>query len=61
MIYEMKDKSGNSFFVGDYKLALQIAMENSNPFNIIMKLNDKVKVSKKDIINSYDEFLTYFF
>ena len=60
-MYEVSDEQGNRFFVESKELALQIVNEKENPFINIVELNSKVKVSKRHIVKSYDDFLKHFY
>ena len=60
-MYEVSDEQGNRFFVESKKLALQIVNERSNPFINIVKMSDKVKVSKRHLVKSYNDFLEHFY
>ena len=60
-MYEVSDKVGNSFFTKNYKLALEIVKDNSNPFVNIRKLNDKLKVAKEHLVKDMADFCVYFY
>ena len=60
-MYEVSDEQGNRFFVESKELALQIVKERSNPFINIVKMSDKVKVSKRHLVKSYNDFLEHFY
>ena len=62
MIYKLQDTSGNCVFTEDHKLAKQICKENSNPFTTILAMGRaSAPVNSEQIIDSYDEFLDYFY
>lgn len=60
-IYEVSDEQGNRFFVESKELACQIVNEKENPFINIAKMSDKVKVSKRHLVKSYNDFLEHFY
>ena len=60
-MYEVSDEQGNRFFVESKELALQIVNERANPFINIVKMSDKVKVSKRHLVKSYNDFLEHFY
>lgn len=60
-MFEVSDEDGNRFFVKDKKLACRIVNERSNPFINIVELDDRITVSKRNIVDSYDDFLEHFY
>jgi hypothetical protein len=62
MIYKLQDTSGNCVFTENHKLAKRICKENSNPFNTILAMGRaSAPVNSEQVIDSYDEFLDYFY
>lgn len=60
-LYEVSDEQGNRFFVESKQLACQIVNEKENPFINIVELDDRIQVSKRHIVKSYEHFLEYFY
>ena len=60
-MFEVSDEDGNRFFVKDKELACRIVNERSNPFINIVELDDRITVSKRNIVDSYDDFLEHFY
>lgn len=60
-MYEISDEQGNRFFVESKKLACQIVNEKENPFINIVELDDRIQVSKRHIVKSYEHFLEHFY
>lgn len=60
-MYEVSDEQGNRFFVESKELALRIVTERSNPFINIVEMSNKVKVSKRHLVKSYNDFLDHFY
>ena len=51
----------NRFFVENKELACKIVNEGSNPLINIVELDDRIQVSKRHIVKSYEHFLEYFY
>ena len=60
-MFEVSDEQGNRFFVESKDLACKIVNERSNPFINIVELDDRIQVSKRHIVKSYEHFLEYFY
>ena len=60
-IYEVSDEQGNRFVVESKQLACQIVNEKENPFINVVELDDRIQVSKRHIVKSYEHFLEYFY
>lgn len=60
-MYEISDEDGNRFFVKTKELACKIVNEKTNPFINIVELDDRIQVSKRNIVKSYEHFLEYFY
>lgn len=60
-MFEVSDEQGNRFFVESKKLACKIVNEKDNPFLNIIKLDDRIQISDRNIIKSYEHFLDYFY
>lgn len=60
-MFEVSDELGNKFFVENKELACKIVNERSNPFINIVELDDRIQVSKRHIVKSYEHFLDYFY
>ena len=60
-MFEVSDEQVNRFFVESKKLACRIVNEKDNPFLNIIELDDRIQVSDKSIIKSYEHFCNYFF
>lgn len=60
-MFEVSDEQGNRFFVENKELACKIVSERSNPFINIVELDDRIQVSKRHIVKSYEYFLEYFY
>ena len=60
-LYEISSEDGNRFFVENKELACKIVNERSNPFINIVELDDRIQVSKRHIVKSYEHFLEYFY
>lgn len=60
-MYQVCDAIGNSFFTSSEELAKKVVSERDNPFINIVELDDRIQVSKRHIVKSYEHFLDYFF
>ena len=60
-MFEVSDEQGNRFFVESKQLACKIVSERSNPFINIVELDDRIPVSERNIVKSYEHFLEYFY
>lgn len=60
-MFEVSDELGNRFFVENKELACKIVNERSNPFINIIELDDRITVSERNIVKSYEHFLEYFY
>lgn len=60
-MFEVSDENGNRFFTESKELACMIVKEKTTPFINIVELDDRIQVSDRHIIKTYDDFLTYFF
>lgn len=60
-MFEVSDEQRNRFFTESKELALVIVKDKTNPFINIIELDDRIQVSDRHIIKSYDEFLNYFY
>ncbi len=60
-LYEISSEDGNRFFVESKELACKIVNERSNPFINIVELDDRIIVSERNIVKSYEHFLEHFY
>lgn len=60
-MYRVCDAIGNSFFTSSEELAKKVVSERDNPFINIVELDDRIQVSKRHIVKSYEHFLDYFY
>lgn len=60
-MFEVSDEQGNRFFVETKELACKIVKEKTNPFLNIVELDDRIQVSERNIVKSYEHFLEYFY
>ncbi len=60
-IYEVSDEQNNRFFVESKELACKIVNEKENPFINIVELDDRITVSERNIVKSYEHFLEHFY
>ena len=60
-MYQVRDAIGNSFFTDSEELAKKVVSERDNPFINIVELDDRIQVSKRHIVKSYEHFLDYFY
>lgn len=60
-MFEVSDEQGNRFFVESKDLAYKIVNEKENPFINIVELDDRITVSDRNIVKSYEHFLDYFY
>lgn len=60
-MFEVSDEQGNRFFVESKKLACRIVNEKDNPFINIIELDDRIQVSDRNIVRSYEHFLEHFY
>lgn len=60
-MYRVCDAIGNSFFTSSGELAKKVVSERDNPFINIVELDDRIQVSKRHIVKSYEHFLEYFY
>lgn len=60
-MFEVSDEDGNRFFVESKELACRIVKEKTNPFINIIELDDRIIISDRNIVKSYEHFLNFFY
>lgn len=60
-MFEVSDEDGNRFFVESKELACRIVKEKTNPFINIIELDDRITISDRNIVKSYEHFLNFFY